>query len=137
MHSHLEGSAVIAEAPADIRVVIADDDPDIRSLMAIAVRKAGFTLVAEAADGTSALDRVTELSPDLVVLDVSMPGRTGLEVASAIRADAALVGTRIAILSAGVGELAVQAGVGAGADAYLTKPFSPRDLASKLAEIMQ
>lgn len=124
-------------APADVRVVIADDDPDIRTLMAIAVRKAGFTLVAEAADGTHALEYVTQFSPDLVVLDVSMPGRTGLEVASAIRADAALASTRIAILSAGVGELAVQAGVGAGADAYLTKPFSPRDLASKLAEIMQ
>lgn len=128
---------MITDSPADIRVVIADDDPDIRSLMAIAVRKAGFTLVAEAADGTSALDCVTEFTPDLVVLDVSMPGRTGLEVASAIRSDVALAGTRIAILSAGVGELAVQAGVGAGADAYLTKPFSPRDLASKLAEIMK
>ena len=124
-------------APADVRVVIADDDPDIRSLMAIAVRKAGFTLVAEAADGTHALECVTQFAPDLVVLDVSMPGKTGLEVASAIKSDAALASTRIAILSAGVGELAVQAGVGAGADAYLTKPFSPRDLASKLAEIMQ
>ena len=119
-----------------LRVVIADDDPDIRGLVAIAVRKAGFDLVGQAADGASAWSAVTEAHPDLVVLDVSMPGMTGLEVAKLIRADESFAGTRIALLSAGVGESAIQAGVDAGADHYLTKPFSPRDLATQLQEIM-
>jgi len=119
-----------------LRVVIADDDPDIRGLVAIAVRKAGFDLVGQAADGPSAWSAVSEAHPDLVVLDVSMPGMTGLEVATLIRADESFAGTRIALLSAGVGESAIQAGVDAGADHYLTKPFSPRDLATQLQEIM-
>ena len=119
-----------------LRVVIADDDPDIRGLVAIAVRKAGFDLVGQAVDGPSAWEAVTEAHPDLVVLDVSMPGMTGLEVATLIRADDSFAGTRIALLSAGVGESAIQAGVDAGADHYLTKPFSPRDLATQLQGIM-
>ena len=119
-----------------LRVVIADDDPDIRGLVAIAVRKAGFDLVGQAVDGPSAWSAVSEAHPDLVVLDVSMPGMTGLEVAILIRADESFAGTRIALLSAGVGESAIQAGVDAGADHYLTKPFSPRDLATQLQEIM-
>ena len=119
-----------------LRVVIADDDPDIRGLVAIAVRKAGFDLVGQAVDGPSAWSAVSEAHPDLVVLDVSMPGMTGLEVATLIRADESFAGTRIALLSAGVGESAIQAGVDAGADHYLTKPFSPRDLATQLQEIM-
>jgi len=121
---------------SNLRVVIADDDPDIRGLVAIAVRKAGFELVAQAFDGPSAWKAVTDERPDLVVLDVSMPGLTGLEVATLIRADTTLAETRIALLSAGVGESAIQAGVDAGADHYLTKPFSPRDLAAQLQEIM-
>jgi DNA-binding response OmpR family regulator len=118
-----------------IRVVIADDDPDIRALVAIAVRKAGFELVAEAIDGTAAWESVRSARPDLVVLDVSMPGMTGLDVTALIRADAELADVRVALLSAGVDDTSRQAGMDVGADAYLTKPFSPRDLAARLVEL--
>lgn len=118
-------------------VVIADDDGDIRSLVAIAVRRAGFTLVSEHADGASALESITSNRPDLVVLDVSMPGLTGLEIARAMRADDALTSTRIVVLSAGVDPGSHARGIDAGADHYLTKPFSPGALAARLKEIME
>lgn len=127
----------MAGAVTSIRVVIADDDPDIRALVAIAVRKAGFDLVAEAVDGSSAWEAVQSAQPDLVVLDVSMPGMTGLEVTALIRGDEALAGLRVALLSAGVDDTSRQAGMDVGADAYLTKPFSPRDLALRLGELAQ
>jgi len=117
--------------------VIADDDGDIRSLVAIAVRRAGFTLLAEHGDGASALESIVTLRPDLVILDVSMPGMTGLDVARAIRVDPALTSTRIVILSAGVDAGSHDRGIDAGADRYLTKPFSPRELAAHLQEVMQ
>ena len=119
-----------------IRVVIADDDPDIRALVAIAVRKAGFELVAETIDGTSAWESIQATQPDLVVLDVSMPGMTGLDVTTLIRAEQSLAGLRVALLSAGVDDTSRQTGMDVGADVYLTKPFSPRDLALRLGELM-
>jgi len=126
----------VAGAVTSIRVVIADDDPDIRALVAIAVRKAGFELVAETIDGTSAWESIQATQPDLVVLDVSMPGMTGLEVTTLIRAEQSLAGLRVALLSAGVDDTSRQTGMDVGADVYLTKPFSPRDLALRLGELM-
>lgn len=126
----------MAGAVTSIRVVIADDDPDIRALVAIAVRKAGFELVAETIDGTSAWESIQATQPDLVVLDVSMPGMTGLDVTTLIRADDSLAGLRVALLSAGVDDTSRQTGMDVGADVYLTKPFSPRDLALRLGELM-
>lgn len=126
----------MAGAVTSIRVVIADDDPDIRALVAIAVRKAGFELVAETIDGTSAWESIQATQPDLVVLDVSMPGMTGLEVTTLIRAEQSLAGLRVALLSAGVDDTSRQTGMDVGADVYLTKPFSPRDLALRLGELM-
>lgn len=120
-----------------ITAVIADDDGDIRSLVAIAVRRAGFTLLSEHEDGASALESIVTLRPDVVILDVSMPGMTGIDVARAIRVDTALVSTRIVILSAGVDAGSHDRGIAAGADRYLTKPFSPRELATTLQEVMQ
>ena len=128
--------ARVAGAVTSIRVVIADDDSDIRALVAIAVRKAGFELVAETIDGSSAWESIQASQPDLVVLDVSMPGMTGLEVTTLIRADETLAGLRVALLSAGVDDTSRQTGMDVGADVYLTKPFSPRDLALRLGELM-
>jgi DNA-binding response OmpR family regulator len=121
---------------AGIRVVVADDDPDIRTLMTIAVRKAGFEALAAAADGDEAWTAVTTLRPELAVLDVSMPGMTGIEVTSLIRASTELRTMRVVLVSAAVGATATKDGLDAGADLYLTKPFSPRDLAARLVEVM-
>ena len=106
-----------------VRVLVADDEDDIRALVALAVRKAGCTVVASVADGAAALDCARTELPDLAVLDVSMPGATGLEVCAALRADPVTAGIRILLLSAGASLEDVAAGLAAGADAYLAKPF--------------
>jgi DNA-binding response OmpR family regulator len=123
---------VNAEAGA-LRVVIADDDPDIRALVTIAVERAGLDLVDSCADGPSAWEALQKHAPDVAVLDVAMPGMTGLEVCRLVRADARLIGIRILILSAAVSDTSRQAGLDAGADEYFIKPFSPRLLAERLS----
>lgn len=125
----------VDEAP-DLTVVVADDDDDIRSLIVIAVAKAKLRLLAALPDGTAALAAVREHKPDIVLLDVSMPGLTGLEVTQAIRADGGLTDSIVFILSAAVDDTAVAAGFAAGADAYMTKPFSPSTLAAQLLTLI-
>jgi len=125
----------VDEAP-DLTVVVADDDDDIRSLIVIAVGKAKLRLLAALPDGTAALAAVREHKPDIVLLDVSMPGLTGLEVTQAIRADGGLTDSIVFILSAAVDDTAVAAGFAAGADAYMTKPFSPSTLAAQLLNLI-
>lgn len=106
-----------------MRVLVADDEDDIRELVALAVRKAGCTVVGSVADGAAALAVARAEQPELAVLDVSMPGATGLEVCAALRADPATCHIRILLLSAGASLDDVAAGLAAGADAYLAKPF--------------
>ncbi|CAN5494979.1 hypothetical protein BH10ACT4_BH10ACT4_11070 [soil metagenome] len=126
-----------SETPARSRVVIADDDPDIRALVSIAVTRAGLDLVAVTEDGDAAWEALTELRPDLAVLDVSMPGMTGLELCARARADNSFADTRIVLLSAGVDDNAREAGRVAGATDFIAKPFSPRELGARLAELMR
>jgi DNA-binding response OmpR family regulator len=116
-----------------LRVVIADDDPDIRALVTIAVKRAGLDLVDSCSDGTSAWESLQAHAPDVAILDVAMPGMTGLEVCRLVRADARLSGIRILMLSAAVADRSRQAGLVAGADEYFIKPFSPRLLAERLS----
>jgi len=109
--------------PETIRVLVADDEDDIRGLVCLAVAKAGCTVTASVADGAVALATARTELPDLAVLDVSMPGATGLEVCAALRADPATAGIRILLLSAGASPDDVRRGLSAGANAYLAKPF--------------
>ncbi|WP_346622225.1 response regulator [Blastococcus montanus] len=107
-----------------VRVLVADDEADIRDLVCLAVRKAGCQVVTSASDGSAALAAARAQLPDLAVLDVSMPGATGLEICSALRDDPATAGIRILLLSAGASPDEVARGLSAGADAYLAKPFT-------------
>lgn len=116
-------------------VIIADDDADIRTLVAIAVSRAGFELIDELDDGDGAWEAVQSFVPDIVVLDVAMPGKTGVEVTRLIRADPALQGMHVILLSAAVDDVAREAGMSAGANEYLVKPFSPRELAGRLIDV--
>jgi DNA-binding response OmpR family regulator len=127
---------IAAEGAARARVVIADDDPDIRALVSIAVTRAGLDLVAATEDGDAAWAALAEHRPDLAVLDVSMPGMTGLEICARARADESFADTRIVLLSAGVDDNAREAGLIAGANDFIAKPFSPRELGARLSEIM-
>ncbi|WP_369137055.1 response regulator [Modestobacter versicolor] len=121
------------EAP--VRVLVADDEEDIRQLVCLAVRKAGCTVVAAVADGAQALRSARDERPDLVVLDVSMPEATGLEVCAALRADQTTAGCRVLLLSAGASSDDVARGLAAGADAYLPKPFTIAGLIAEVREL--
>ena len=114
-------------------VVIADDDPDILVLVAIAVERAGLRLLAQATDGAAALDAVRQERPDLAILDVAMPELSGPEVVRELRADPAFAELRILLLSASVEDGAIELGMASGADYFMTKPFSPRELTAWLA----
>jgi DNA-binding response OmpR family regulator len=120
-----------------VRVLVADDEDDIRALVCLAVRKAGAADVTAVADGTAALAAARSQLPDLAVLDVSMPGATGLEICSALRADPATAGIRILLLSAGASLDDVARGLAAGADAYLAKPFSVAGLVHQLRALTE
>lgn len=123
----------MSEPGAKISVVVADDDPDIRSLVAFAAQKAGLDLVDELGNGDDAWDSIVAFKPDLAVLDVAMPGKTGLELCRLVRADDEVNKMHIVLLSAAVDEASQQLGRDAGANDYLIKPFSPRELAERLA----
>jgi CheY-like chemotaxis protein len=110
------------------RVLVADDEDDIRALVCLAVRRAGGTVVADVADGAAALAAVRAALPDLAVLDVSMPGATGLEVCAALRATPDTAAVPVLLLSAGASPDDVARGLAAGADAYLAKPFGVASL---------
>jgi DNA-binding response OmpR family regulator len=116
-------------------VVIADDDADIRELVRISAAKAGLTVVVEADDGTAAWAAIQSRVPDLAILDVAMPGLTGIEVCGLARSWDALAAMRIILLSAAVDEASRQRGIDAGADDYLVKPFSPRELVARLTAL--
>ena len=117
------------------RVLVADDEDDIRALVCLAVRRAGCRVVTEAADGPTALDGARLTLPDLAVLDVSMPGATGLEVCTALRAEASTAGVRVLLLSAGASPEDVARGLASGADSYLAKPFTVAGLVARVREL--
>jgi DNA-binding response OmpR family regulator len=116
------------------RVVVADDDADIRALVAISAARAGYEVVASVEDGDRAWNAIREFRPDLAILDVAMPGLTGLEVCRLVRAEGALDNIPVLLLSAAVDEAARVAGREAGATDYLAKPFSPRALVAWLKQ---
>jgi CheY-like chemotaxis protein len=126
---------VSEQEPTAPRVLVADDEADIRDLVGLAVRKAGCAVAGSVADGTSALGAARELRPDLTVLDVSMPGRTGLEVCTELRTDPGTAGIRVLLLSAGASADDVARGLTAGADAYLAKPFSVAELVREIRSL--
>ena len=90
-----------------------------------------------ATDGNQALEAIQREQPALVLLDVMMPGKTGFEVCQAVRADPALDGVRILMLTAKGRETDVSKGLALGANAYMTKPFSTRELVQKVAELLE
>ncbi|MCK5795560.1 MAG: response regulator [Deltaproteobacteria bacterium] len=120
---------------AKTSVLIADDDPEIRTLLTIRLKKAGFE-VFDAADGEQTLAAVREHKPDLVVLDVMMPGKNGWEVAKELRRDDDLKHIGIVMLTA-IGErINEMTSPLYGADDYVDKPFEFADLEAKLRAVL-
>ena len=108
-------------------VLIADDDPDIRQLVSLTLDSSTYAIL-QAEDGDQAWELIVRYQPTVAVLDVGMPGQGGLELAQAIRRAPALSGMKVILLTAFTGEHSVEAGLRAGADHYLAKPFSPLQL---------
>ena len=118
-------------------VVIAEDDRDIRELVELILQEDGYTTVP-VSDGLGALTACRATHPDVVLLDVSMPGElTGLEVCRRIRADEDLGGVRVMLLTARAREEDLNSGYAAGADDYLVKPFTPRELTRRIEELLR
>jgi DNA-binding response OmpR family regulator len=118
---------------AERRVLVVDDEPTIAASVAARLRAEGF-LVEVAHDGPSAMARVAQVEPDLVVLDVMLPGFDGLEVCRRIQARRPIP---VLMLTARDAETDVLVGLGVGADDYLTKPFSIRELAARVHALLR
>jgi two-component system alkaline phosphatase synthesis response regulator PhoP len=118
------------------RVLVVEDDKDIAELIAHSLQKAGHT-VETAGTGTDGLKRARDTVPDLIVLDLMLPGMDGLLVCQALRADPATALLPIIMLTARAEEVERIAGLELGADDYITKPFSPRELAARVAALLR
>ena len=117
------------------RVLIAEDEESIVASLEFLMRRAGFeTCVAR--DGAAALVRVADFSPDLVLLDIMLPGVSGFDVCRRIRADPGLSGTRVLMLTARGSNSDEARGMTSGADAYLTKPFATQELVSRVRQLL-
>lgn len=118
------------------KVLVVEDDHDIAELVRLHLVRAGFEtdLVTS---GDEVLPRLREARPDLVVLDVMLPGLSGLEVCRLVRADAELAAVPIVMVTARVHEEDRVAGFEIGADDYVTKPFSPRELVARVQAVLR
>jgi len=116
-------------------VLVAEDDEDILLLVTTRLQRDGFEVVT-ARSGAEALELARERKPDIAVLDIGMPPPDGVEVVRRIRDDAELRSTRLLLLTAKAQESDVRRGLEAGADAYLTKPFSPADLSARVRALL-
>lgn len=117
------------------KILVADDEPNIVISLEYLMKREGYTVLV-ARDGQEALDTIARDKPDLVLLDVMMPKKSGFEVCQAVRANEELQTTKILMLTAKGRDTDVAKGLALGADAYMTKPFSTRELVQKVAEML-
>ncbi len=118
------------------KVLVADDEPDVLNLVASNLRAAGFEAI-KAEDGPSALAAARAHLPHLLVLDLMLPGMTGLEVCRILKSDPATAKIPIIMLTAKAEEVDRIVGLELGADDYVTKPFSPRELVLRVRSVLR
>jgi len=117
------------------KILIADDEPNILISLEYLMKREGYAVVV-ARDGDEALAAIRRERPALVLLDVMMPGKTGFEVCDLVRADADLAATKIVLLTAKGRDTDIAKGLAIGATDYITKPFSTRELAQRVRELL-
>lgn len=117
-------------------ILVVDDEPEAVELIRFNLTQAGFK-VASALDGPAALQKARQLKPDLIVLDVMLPEMDGLEVCKILRRDPDFNAIPIIMLTARAAEVDRVVGLEIGADDYLTKPFSPRELTLRIKKLLQ
>src|SRR6188508_1802077 len=118
------------------RILVAEDDPDIGSLLEHYLKKAGF-LATVVASGRDVMPQIKRDTPDLVVLDLMLPGLDGLQVCRAIRGDAATAAIPVIMLTAKSEESDRIVGLELGADVYITKPFSPNEVVARVRALLR
>lgn len=116
-------------------MLVVDDDPQVLGLLRLNFEMEGYE-VSCASDGTEALEAVARDDPDLVVCDIMMPGIDGLEVVRRLRADPATADLPVVVLSAKAMRSDLRAGMDAGADEYVTKPFDPVELIDVVSRLL-
>jgi len=117
-------------------ILIIDDEPYIQRSLEFVLRKAGFE-VDVASDGKEGLEKARELSPKLIFLDLMMPGLNGIEVCEMIKSDKKLKNIYVIILTAKGQDVDKDKGIAAGADQFMTKPFSPKEVVEKTRNILR
>ncbi len=118
------------------KILIVDDEPNILISLEYLMKREGYEVLL-ARDGDEALATIRRERPALVLLDVMMPGKTGFEVCDLVRADDSLAATRIVLLTAKGRDTDIAKGMAIGATAYVTKPFSTRELAQRVRELLE
>lgn len=117
-------------------VLVAEDEPDVQQLVVANLKSAGFA-VLEASNGAAALEMAREHRPELIILDLMLPNMPGLEVCKALKKEAATTTIQIIMLTAKSDEIDRIVGFELGADDYMTKPFSPRELVLRVQSVMR
>ena len=117
------------------KILIADDEPNILISLEFLMKREGYEVVL-ARDGQEAMDAIVREGPALVLLDVMMPIKTGFDVCHEVRAHEAVRNTLIVMLTAKGRDTDVAKGLALGANAYMTKPFSTKELVQKVRELL-
>ena len=118
------------------KILIIEDESDVADLLALSLRKAGFNTSA-AADGASGLQKARDNRPDFIILDLMLPKMSGLEVCKILKSDTATSRIPILMLTAKAEEIDRIVGLEFGADDYVTKPFSPREIVLRIRAILR
>ncbi len=121
---------------ANKRILIADDEPDVLQLVSSNLKNAGYNVI-KAEDGLAALNLARETQPSLIVLDLMLPEMSGLEVCKVLKKEPATSAIPILMLTAKAEEVDRIVGLELGADDYLTKPFSPRELVLRVKSVLR
>ncbi len=118
------------------RILVAEDEPDVLNLIALNLKAAGFTVV-QAGDGAAALRQARDTLPALIILDLMLPEMSGLEVCKALKKEPQTAAIPIVMLTAKAEEVDRIVGLELGADDYITKPFSPRELVLRVKSVLR
>lgn len=118
------------------KILIVDDEPNILISLEFLMKREGYEVIL-ARDGQEAIDAIARERPDLVLLDVMMPVKSGFDVCHEVRAGEAVRDTIIVMLTAKGRDTDIAKGMALGADAYMTKPFSTRELVEKVSELLR
>lgn len=118
------------------RILVVDDDPELVELVSFNLKRAGYA-IGTASNGVEAIKKASTMAPDLILLDVMMPQLDGFAVCEILRRDSTTASIPIVMLTAITGEIGRLAGLGSGATDFLSKPFSPRLLVTRIENLLK